>query len=397
MTDRLARGAASALAIVVALGAAGAAHAQDAADAGTPPPPQETTPPPPGGGGTTPPAGEGGEAGGSLGSPEDATGEAAEAPLRLVVVDAAPYGIDPVVGQHVTVQMRTTGGAMGYQVLTREETVAAARNLRMPYPPSPADLWRVTWTAEAQRGAFARVWAHQGRYVTEIAVASVDGTGPFFARATSGAEDLRETVDRLLRQALPATTQWNAAEARRLREQSERPAQPQQAGLDESGLPSFEATQPPAIEQPEPEIPIGRRWNLVLQTEGAIGASQDSFYNHLLGVRVDYRLSREVLMGWYVAYANLRGKDGRASNVLMYMQLEDRVRISSNSDLTVPLRLAIGYLPFNGPVIRLAAGLNIPLGERTELGFDILTPTFWVLPDRTAVTLDLGVEFVYRL
>ncbi len=63
----------------------------------------------------------------------------------------------------------------------------------------------------------------------------------------------------------------------------------------------------------------------------------------------------------------------------------------------MPIRAAIGYLPFNGPVLRLSAGINIPLSSRIELGFDILTPTFWFLPDQTVVSLNVAAELIYRL
>lgn len=67
------------------------------------------------------------------------------------------------------------------------------------------------------RGAFARVWADAGRYVFELSVASADGTGPFFARGSSGAEDLYAVVERLTREAVPAPNVWDAAAAARYR------------------------------------------------------------------------------------------------------------------------------------------------------------------------------------
>ncbi|MDH5492191.1 MAG: hypothetical protein OEY14_09570, partial [Myxococcales bacterium] len=97
------------------------------------------------------------------------------ATLRLIVIDAAPYQVDPAVGRHVSHRLRVTAAEMGYAVLTAEQSVAAAQALRMPYPPAPADLWRVTHAAGAERGVFARVWAHQGLYVVEVVVASLDG------------------------------------------------------------------------------------------------------------------------------------------------------------------------------------------------------------------------------
>lgn len=341
-----------------------------------------------------PPAGEPQAPPAELGEvpPPEGAQEQDQEQLRTVVVDAATYGIDPVVGRHVTERMRTTAADMGYEVVTRDDTVAAAQRIRMPYPPTPADLWRVTYAAQAQRGAFARVWAHGGQYVIEISVASLDGAGPFFARGTAGAQDLHAVVERLVRQAMPSPDTWTGTPST-----TDQPQAPR-VGAPTPEQPSETTPPRPRREEPEEEeVPIGKRWNLVLQTEGAIGTAQDGFYNHLFGARLDYRVSHEILFGAYVGYANLRGKDGRVSNMLMYLQVEDRVRISSGTDITIPLRLGIGYLPFNGPVVRLAAGVNIPLSRDLELGFDILTPTFWVLPDRTAVSLNLAAELVWRL
>lgn len=362
---------------------AGAAAAGDGFDLAAPPAPDG-------------PVGAGG--GTASNGAATAAAEGADEALRLVVVEAAPFGVDPIVGAHVTAQLRRTGAAMGYRVLSAAETGAAVARLRMPYPPTPADLWRLTYVAEAQRGAFARVWAQGGRYVVELVAASLDGTGPFYGRATAGAADLRQVVGQLAESTLPPPGRWSTT---RTPPVGARPAPPppteedRAAGASEA---SDAVTPRPAPRRTRraPE-PIGRRFQLVLQTEGAIGTSQDTFYNHLLGMRLDWRIARTLLLGAYVGYANLRGKAGRVGNLLAYLQIENRVRPSSRSSLTIPLRLAVGYLPFNGPVVRLAAGLNVPLSDRFELGFDLLTPTFWVLPDRVVVSLDLAAELIWRL
>ena len=357
-------------------------------------------------------AAEGAEAPEATEAPEG-EGEPAEAvpapalPPRVIVIDAAPYGVEPVVGQHVTRRMRATAAEMGYEVVEPAETIAAAQRLRMPYPPSPADLWRVTYVAQSRRGAFARVWAHQGRYVVEVSVASLDGTGPFFARGTAGAEDLHEVVGRLTREALPAVETWDAeAYAGVVRGQSATPqAVTQPTGPAPDGAPteSGEAggvptnPDPPQITRRRRDNRPTRRFDIALQVEGAIGTTSDNFFNFLAGARLGLRITNTIHLGLNLAYANLRGRDGRASNLLPMLQVENRIRLSSRTDITVPLRFGIGYLPFNGPVVRLAAGLNIPLSGRVELAFDILAPTFWVLPDRTAVSLDLAAEVIFRL
>lgn len=305
---------------------------------------------------------------------------------RLIVIDAATYGVDPVVGRVATDRMRRTAEEMGYQVLSPTDTVAAAQRLRMPYPPAPADLWRVTWVAEAQRGAFARVWASEGRYVIEMMVASLDGAGPFFARETAGADDLRDVIDRMTRQTLPPPTQWQ--------EQAQAAAGP--ATRVRRARPREELAHPGGIGVRLPEPPI-RRWAVTLQTEAVFGTTQGGFYNHLVGARLDFRVTRDLIFGAYVGYTNLQGRNDRAHNLLLMIQGEQRVRLGPSIDLTIPLRIAVGYLPFNGPVIRLSAGLNYPISENFEIGVDLVTPTFWVLADDFAVSLDVALEATYRL
>ena len=321
---------------------------------------------------------------------------------RLVVVDVASYGIDPVVGRVATQVLRRTGESMGYDVVDAATTVAAAQRLRMPYPPTPADLWRVTWVAQAHRGAFARVWAAEGRYVVELTVASLDGQGPWFGRDTAGADDLRQVIERLLRAALPTPDVWQEGQ------------QPPRSPVQVTGAgarPPLPATVRPPLRPngrrdlgdptgrtgrwrpPEPEL---RRWTLVLQTEASIGTSEGSYYNHLVGARLDFRILRDLLLGAYVAYVNLQGRDDRVSNLFFLLQGEYRIRPVATLDLSIPLRIGVGYLPFNGPVLRVAAGVNYALTPNWEIGADLITPTFFFLPDRVAVSMDIALEVGYR-
>ncbi len=346
-------------------------------------------------GGETP-AGETPGEGGDLPPPADTEGEAAApAPLQIIVVDAAPHGVAPVVGRHVTERMRITAQEMGYDVVDPTATVQAAQRMQMPYPPSPADLWRVTYVSRSQRGAFAKVWAHDGRYVFEITVASLDGAGPFFARGTSGAEDLHDVVARLTREALPAPATFDT-------EAAERYAQPQQGQATRQQAVAAQWTPPEPVDRVErsqrrvSRRPT-RRFDVALQTEAAFGTSSDFFYNHLVGLRLGFRITHNLHLGLYGAYANLRGRDSRQSNLLPMLQLTQRIRLSSRSDLTVPIRASVGYLPFNGPVLRLSAGLNVPVSERVEIGADILSPTFWFLGSQVEISLNVGLEVIFRL
>jgi len=317
---------------------------------------------------------------------------------RLVVIDAAAYGIDPVVARVATDIMRRTGAAMGYAVLSGEESLAAARRIAMPYPPSPADLWRVSWGASAHRGAFARVWAEGGAYHIEIAVASLDGQGPWFARGTAGSDDLREVVERLLRSVLLPPDVWVPT--------------PEVLASSGGGVAPVRTVAEPRRERPvrealgHPSGRDGRRWRrplpeirrfaLALQTEASIGTSDGSFYNHYLGVRLDVRIVREFAVGAYFAYTNLDGREQRVSSFHTALMADYRIRPIRELDFTIPIRLMVGYLGFNGPVGRLSAGVAYGLTENWEIGADLLVPTLYFLPDRVAFAFDFSVELAYR-
>ncbi len=287
--------------------------------------------------------------------------------------------------------MRATAAEMGYRVLTRDETVGAAQRSNMAYPPTPADLWRATWFGQAHHGAFARVWARDGRYVIEMSAASLDGTGPHYQSGTASAEELHAVVARMTRELLPATSEW-----------------------DEAGAQAI-ASQQPATSAAQPQIPVmrnpvtvprrprrasqpTRRFDVSFGLEGAIGGlNTDGFFNFLGNVRLGFRITNTLHLGVRLSYVNANARDGRASSIMPMGMIENRIRLGRGTDITIPISFGVGYLPFNGPVVRLAAGLNIPIGERMELGLDILTPTFWVIPNETAISLNLGARLVYRL
>jgi hypothetical protein len=134
-----------------------------------------------------------------------------------------------------------------------------------------------------------------------------------------------------------------------------------------------------------------------VQTEGAVGLTTPRFYNHLLGARYDHAVTPELALGGYLGYANLKGKEGRAHNVLPYFQLEYRLRGSRPEEVQFPLRFGSGYLPRNGPFLRLSAGLSFPVGQTTRLGLDLLAPTFWVVRDSTVVSANVAAELTFAL
>jgi hypothetical protein len=138
------------------------------------------------------------------------------------------------------------------------------------------------------------------------------------------------------------------------------------------------------------------RSTLAVQTMAAAGVATGSFYNQLVGLRLDLPFSPHVSAGAYLGYVNLKGKDGRASNVLGYAEVEYRTGAPGDK-VRVPVRFASGYLPGNGPVLRLAAGLAFALGQRTELVTEFLAPMLWVTNNQTLLSMNLSLELAFRL
>jgi hypothetical protein len=155
-----------------------------------------------------------------------------------------------------------------------------------------------------------------------------------------------------------------------------------------------EAPPPDAATKSEGNAPRDEDLGLrgAIQAEGAFGLGHRFFYNQLVGGRLDYGFPGDFAIGGYLGYANLKGKEGRASNVLTYVQTEYRMHPSSASRIRVPFRLGAGYLPKNGPFLRVSAGVSFPVGDTTRLEFDLLTPTVWVVRNSTVYSMDVAAE-----
>ncbi len=145
---------------------------------------------------------------------------------------------------------------------------------------------------------------------------------------------------------------------------------------------------------PQPAEPPRLPMRLALQTEAAIGLYPGDFYNHLVGGRFDLVFSPHVSFGGYLGYANLKGKDGRASNLLAYVQAE--YMAGAPNGVRVPFRFASGYLPRNGPVMRLATGFTFPVSPTVDLVTELLAPMIWLTGDQMVVSMDLAAELIFR-
>jgi hypothetical protein len=155
------------------------------------------------------------------------------------------------------------------------------------------------------------------------------------------------------------------------------------------------ATTPPIVQQPPPQPPRERiPMRLALQTEGAIGVYPGDFYNHAVGARLDLVVSPHVSFGGYLAYINLKGKEGRTSDVLTYVQVE--YLAGWPGGIRIPIRFASGYLPRNGPVVRAATGLAYSLTPTLDLTAELLAPMVWVTRDQMVLSMNLAAELAYR-
>jgi len=145
---------------------------------------------------------------------------------------------------------------------------------------------------------------------------------------------------------------------------------------------------------PQPTAPPRLPMRLALQTEGAIGLYPGDFYNHLVGGRFDLVFSPHVSFGGYLGYANLKGKEGRASNMLAYVQAE--YMAGAPNGVRVPFRFASGYLPRNGPVMRLATGFAFPVSPTIDVVTELLAPMIWLTGNQMVISMDVAAEIVFR-
>jgi hypothetical protein len=297
---------------------------------------------------------------------------------NVLVLDAEALGVAPESAAAVTRQLYATVARLGY--LTVPETTARQAS-GQPHAGArtPADLLQAALSTQADHAVSATLGALGDRYAVTITLANADRTGPGTQTTVTDAASLESAVDTMTRALLPPA-----------------PAPPR------SG-PAAETPQEPKRTEPKQKA-VHR---LSIDTEGAVGLTsgvneststkRPTFYNQYVGPRFDFGFPNDFALGAFVGYANLTGKEGRAQNVLSYLQLQYRTRVSKSSDFRIPLRFASGYLPKNGPFIRLAAGIDIPLGRGVHLGFDLVAPALWVIRNRAVLSLDWGAEVGFDL
>ena len=122
-------------------------------------------------------------------------------------------------------------------------------------------------------------------------------------------------------------------------------------------------------------------------SSSAFGVTHAKFFNELLGARLDYRFGSRFRFGVSLSYANLEGKERRVHNALPEVFSEYRVPLQKAA-FGLPLRFALGFLPQNGPTLRLGAGLDLAISDRVSCELSPLEPMLWLNRDRPEVSLN---------
>ena len=148
-------------------------------------------------------------------------------------------------------------------------------------------------------------------------------------------------------------------------------------------VPALAQQSPPVTPAAPPVAPL----RLAFTSTSAFGVSNAGFFNQLLGARFDYRFTRRFALGGALAYANLKGKDKRVHNALPEAMLEYRAPISGES-FGVPLRFACGFLPKNGPTLRVSVGLDVAFSSSVSLEVVPLEPMVWVNREQPEVSFN---------
>jgi len=314
--------------------------------------------------------------------PATPTAPPADGP-RTAIIDAAPIGVDPAAGRYVTNVLREAITALGFQVIPQAELYDAARRLALPFPVPPDGVFTLERALQAPLAVTAEVRAAQGQYVVHIrvrvAVEPEERTRDVTATQFQLGAALREALPPLL--VPPRLTAQAPVETAPV-EQPE----PVEAGAP---TPPVEGRAPRRRRPPRAHP---QRWEVSVGAIAALGPGRDGFVNALALARLSYFFKDRLGVSLAAAYVNLRGREERVSNVLVLAGVETAVDLLPDRRIFIPLRAEIGYLPENGPVFRLTAGVSFSLARRVRLNLDLLSPTLWVLPASTPVTLDLGAN-----
>lgn len=302
---------------------------------------------------------------------------AAEGP-RTAVIDAAPIGVDRAAGSFVTDTLRTAVQELGFNVIPQSALYAAARQLRLPFPVPAEGVFLLERALQAPVAVTAEVRALHRQYVVRLRVRVAVEPEERTREISASQWDLGDAI----RAALPALLV---------------PPDTSTRTTDSAGTGSTDQTPNGTVVHRRRVRAHPRHWEISLGPEFAFGPGRDAFFNALINARVAYFPQDRLGFSLTVSYANLRGRQSRVSDVLMMAGVETSVDLIPAAHVFIPLRAEFGYLPRNGPVFRVTAGVGFNLSRRLHAEIDVLSPTLWILPESSPVSLNLGAMISYLL
>lgn len=313
----------------------------------------------------------------------------------IAVAPSTGASVSPGVLSAVTDALRRSAAGLGYGVVPDERATQALSRLARTSVDSPADLWRFMHAAQASLALVARVEPAAGYFFVRVQLANADGSGPFEESASASPDNLARVVEGLVPRLLPPASSHAAAAA----------APAALAAGVAPPVPYPSPPTPPAGQAPLPNAPVAPARmaepehglvRLTAQTETALGVYEGFFYTQLVGGRIDLRLKRRLSLGAYGAYANLKGRAGRVNSALVSGMLDYRFDLGSHDVVQLMTRGSVGYLVYNGAVLRAAGGFAFAVGEH-QIAVDLVAPTLWMVKNRPALSFDLALEVGFQL
>lgn len=303
---------------------------------------------------------------------------------RVVLVDTAPIGVDPAAGTFVNSVLQQQFAQLGFTLVAQDELYATARRLALAFPVPEQGLATLGRELNAEMVFACDLRARSGYYFATVRVRRSDESAErslaVVATQWTLGDRVREAVLLLLRganqtgvtTASPSSTDPNAAII----------------------TPSYYTgnvtvpAAPPVLVHPRP-------FELGLLAHGAFNPGRDPYTNFLAGARFAYFPLDRLGISGSLQYANLRGRTGRVNNLLPLIGVETAVDLVPSVGLFVPVRAELGYLPFNGPVIRFTAGLAFTVYRQLRIELDFVQPTIWWVNENASVSLDVGAYLTW--
>jgi hypothetical protein len=146
----------------------------------------------------------------------------------------------------------------------------------------------------------------------------------------------------------------------------------------------------PAVARLAPDDDVPHPFRLAFASTSAFGVTHAKFFNQLLGARLDYRFATDFAFGGSLSYVNLKGKDRRVHEALPEATVEYRVPLKRDA-FGIPLRFGLGYLPKNGPTLRIGAGVDFALSDAVSLEIIPIEPMIWITRERPEISLDATI------